>query len=208
LDLNGKKMKYSSRNCPQCGVELHGSASSADGVRRCEACGFQFGARKSFLSSVSGWLGNLFSLVAVCIFILACCGAVALFIFAMNNFGTPLDAEPAAGTVPEVVVTEPAVTPPEPVPEAVPEARTEPPPAAEPEPPQESKQPPATETRMWTDKTGQFTTEARFGGMAGGTVTLHKSDGTTAKIPFDQLSPADQEWIERRRKNPTRKPQP
>jgi hypothetical protein len=61
-------MVYSSGNCPQCGVKLNVRESSIDIVRTCEACGFKFVARKASFS-VSGCLGNLFSLIGVSIFI-------------------------------------------------------------------------------------------------------------------------------------------
>lgn len=63
--------------------------------------------------------------------------------------------------------------------------------------------PPLVDARIWSDRTGSFSTEARFGGMSGSTVTLHKLDGTTIKIQLDQLSESDKAWIEsRRRKHP------
>ncbi len=73
---------------------------------------------------------------------------------------------------------------------APPVARTRPPsmPVAEPQ------------IRNWTDKSGAFTVMARFGGMAGTTVTLHKTDGTTIKVQLDQLCQADQDWIAARRR--------
>ncbi len=54
-------------------------------------------------------------------------------------------------------------------------------------------------TRTWHDRSGKFSTEARFGGMTSGVVTLHKSDGTTVKIRIDELSESDHKWIESRR---------
>jgi hypothetical protein len=197
-------MKYSSGNCPQCGVQL--PESSTDNVRRCDACGFV--ARKASFSII-GCVGNLLSLIGVSIFLLLCCGAVAIFIFAMNvNWSSPPIAEPAPAPTTETVPVETAQTPevpPEPVPE--PSAPT-PAPTAQQPPPADQKQSTAAEIRTWTDKTGNFSTDASFGGMAGGVVTLHKTDGTTTKIPIDQLSPADQDWIAARRKNPVTKPRP
>lgn len=71
----------------------------------------------------------------------------------------------------------------------------DPPPTKEPAP-----QPKATDVRTWTDRKGKFSTEATFGGMSNGTVTLHKNDGKTITIKLDQLSAADRDWIEARRK--------
>ncbi len=53
--------------------------------------------------------------------------------------------------------------------------------------------------RVWTDRTGNFTLTARFGGMLGTTVTLRKLDGTPIKLEFDRLSEADQAWINSRK---------
>jgi hypothetical protein len=197
-------MAYSSGNCPQCGVKFNVRESSIDTVRRCEACGFKFVARKSSFA-FTGCLGNLFSLIGVSIFILLCCGAVAIFIVAMNaDWSPPPVADSSPAPTPEAAPVEPAVTsqdlPPEPGPE--------PSPVAQQEMPIDQKQSTTTEIRTWTDKTGKFSTDASFGGMASGSVTLHKSDGTTIKIPFDQLSKADQDWIEGRRKNATAKRRP
>lgn len=47
----------------------------------------------------------------------------------------------------------------------------------------------------WTDSTGQYKTEAMFGGMAGGTVKLIKKDGSTVELPLEKLSAEDQQWI-------------
>lgn len=77
--------------------------------------------------------------------------------------------------------------------------------AEEPKPPVARKRPPGDpvtepELRKWTDKTGAFTVMARFGGMAGTTLTLNKADGATIKVQLDQLSQADQDWIVARRR--------
>jgi SLA1 Homology Domain 1 (SHD1) protein len=78
----------------------------------------------------------------------------------------------------------------------IPVARTRPP-AIVPNVP-----PPAVDPnlRTWTDKSRTFSVVARFGGMAGTKVTLHKTDGTTIRIELDQLSQADRDWIESRRR--------
>jgi SLA1 homology domain 1, SHD1 len=47
----------------------------------------------------------------------------------------------------------------------------------------------------WTDANGKHTTEAKFSGVASGTVTLIKRDGTSVKVPLEKLSTEDQEWI-------------
>jgi len=49
--------------------------------------------------------------------------------------------------------------------------------------------------RTWTDSTGQYKTEAEFGGVAGGKVKLIKKDGSTVRLPLEQLSAEDQQWI-------------
>jgi SLA1 homology domain 1, SHD1 len=71
--------------------------------------------------------------------------------------------------------------------------------ASEPEPVAEEK--PIAEVRKWSDKTGVYSCEATFGGVAGTTVTLHRVDGVTLKLPLDRLSDSDREWIEERRKS-------
>ena len=52
--------------------------------------------------------------------------------------------------------------------------------------------------RTWTDSTGQFTTKAKFGGMAGGKVKLIKKDGSTVRLPLNTLSQEDQDWINKK----------
>ena len=49
--------------------------------------------------------------------------------------------------------------------------------------------------RTWTDATGRYKAEARFGGEALGKVTLLKEDGTKAELPLEKLSDSDREWI-------------
>jgi hypothetical protein len=49
--------------------------------------------------------------------------------------------------------------------------------------------------RTWTDSTGQYKTEAEYGGVAGGKVKLIKKDGSTVRLPLEQLSTEDQQWI-------------
>jgi len=184
-------MTYNTGNCPQCGVKFNASDSS---VRTCEACGFKF-RRTPF--SITGCLGNLLSLIAVGVFILLCCAALALFIFVQNVESPPpstaVESDPAPAQVP--VAVDPTVTPPELPPAVTPDAQAA----------QLSQEPPAPQTksddtRTWSDKSGKFSTEARFGGMNGTTVVLHKTDGTTSRVQFDQLSDADREWINARRR--------
>ena len=52
--------------------------------------------------------------------------------------------------------------------------------------------------RTWTDSTGQFTTKAMFGGMAGGKVKLIKKDGSTVRLPLNTLSQEDQDWLNKK----------
>jgi hypothetical protein len=51
----------------------------------------------------------------------------------------------------------------------------------------------------WTAATGKHTTEAKFSGVASGTVTLIKRDGTKIKVPLEKLSDDDKEWISKRK---------
>ena len=188
-------MTYSSGNCPQCGVKFNVRESSIDTVRTCKACGFKFVLRRAPFS-ITGCLGNLIALISVGAFILVCCAGLAWFIVFQNAERPPpaqvATSEPAIA--PESAVAESLATAPEPTPAIESEA-----PAVQPNPAPPSTPAPTVDTRTWTDKTGKFSTEARFGGMIGTTVVLHKADGTTSKVQFDQISDADREWINERR---------
>lgn len=54
--------------------------------------------------------------------------------------------------------------------------------------------------RTWKDESGDFSVEAAFGGLAMGTVILHKKDGSKLKVPMERLSQDDQQWIRDRAK--------
>jgi hypothetical protein len=54
-------------------------------------------------------------------------------------------------------------------------------------------------TRIWSDATGKFSVRAEFAGMTGGNVRLVKEDGTAITVALTKLSPADQEWIRKRK---------
>ena len=119
------------------------------------------------------------------------------------NYEQPAPPVAASTESTQQVAPQPAA-PQEPTPESPAEQ-----PTSTPEDPQAvQKESATTVVRTWTDKTGKFSTEARFGGMASGSVALHKTDGATVKISFDQLSQADQDWIEARRRNATTKASP
>jgi hypothetical protein len=191
-------MTYSSGNCPQCGVKFNSQES--DTVRQCEACGFVV-RKKPF--SLTGCVSNLLSLIAVSAFILICCGGFVLFILYQNAESPPPPTPPEVTSdstpAPEPTAVEPAATVVA-TPESTPEIEQKL--SSTTESAQEPAQPltPSPEIRTWTDKTGSFSTEARFGGMIGTTVVLHKADGTTAKVQFDQLSDSDREWINAKRR--------
>ena len=53
--------------------------------------------------------------------------------------------------------------------------------------------------RTWTDSSGEKF-EATFGGLIAGMVKLIKRDGTAIKIPLDDLSDDDNEWIKNRKR--------
>jgi hypothetical protein len=53
--------------------------------------------------------------------------------------------------------------------------------------------------RTWTDSTGDYTTEAKFCGVAYGTVKLLKKDGLTVELPLEKLSEEDRQWIHDRK---------
>lgn len=49
--------------------------------------------------------------------------------------------------------------------------------------------------RLWTDATGEHTTEAAFVEHEGGEITLRKRDGRVIELPVERLSDGDQEWL-------------
>jgi hypothetical protein len=54
---------------------------------------------------------------------------------------------------------------------------------------------PAPAWRTWTDSTGRYRVEAVYDGLQDGKVLLLKKDGRRAIVPFDRLSPLDQQWV-------------
>lgn len=52
--------------------------------------------------------------------------------------------------------------------------------------------------RTWTDATGEYSVEAKFAGMAFGTVKLRRSDGVVIELAMDRLSEECQQWIRER----------
>ncbi len=55
------------------------------------------------------------------------------------------------------------------------------------------------EFRTWTSSAGT-TIEARFAGLANGTVILGKRDGKKLKVPLDKFVEADQKFVADKRK--------
>lgn len=51
----------------------------------------------------------------------------------------------------------------------------------------------------WTSSDGQYTVDAKFGGMEFKVVKLVKRDGTFVKLPLEKLSADDQEFINKRK---------
>ncbi|MFC1596577.1 thermonuclease family protein [Planctomycetota bacterium] len=78
--------------------------------------------------------------------------------------------------------------------EPAPEPESEP--EHEPEPETKPLVQPQTAYRNWTNKSGEFRVEAAFVSMAMGKVKLRKADGEEVTLPWEQLSAADQQWIE------------
>lgn len=62
--------------------------------------------------------------------------------------------------------------------------------------PPERPDPPAAGARTWTSADGKFTTVAELIGYANGIAQLRRADGTIAKVRREQLSPADQEFLD------------
>jgi F0F1-type ATP synthase epsilon subunit len=54
----------------------------------------------------------------------------------------------------------------------------------------------AAKWRTWSDLTGKFKTEAKYGGIANGKVKLTNNDGKVIQVPIEKLSTEDQKWIE------------
>ena len=54
---------------------------------------------------------------------------------------------------------------------------------------------PAQSVRLWTDDTGNFQVKAVFKGVKEGRVILEQADGAILKVPFDRLSPSDQNYL-------------
>lgn len=59
--------------------------------------------------------------------------------------------------------------------------------------------------RTWTDKSGKYKTVARFSGMAVGNVKLQLENGQVIMVSVDNLSDADKEYLEERRRMAARK---
>jgi hypothetical protein len=53
----------------------------------------------------------------------------------------------------------------------------------------------AARWRTWTDATGTYHIEAKYGGVIAGVVRLVKRDGSVLKLPREKLSDEDKEWI-------------
>ena len=54
--------------------------------------------------------------------------------------------------------------------------------------------------RTWTDASGKYRIEAKFGGVTDGKVELTKRDGSALTLPLEKLSDEDKEWIKKRSK--------
>ena len=52
------------------------------------------------------------------------------------------------------------------------------------------------ELRTWTDATGKFTIQAKFGGLIGGKVLLVKEGGSKVYLTREQLSEADRKYLD------------
>lgn len=190
-------MPYGSGYCPECGVKFNVRKSSVGTVKRCQACGAKFIIHVDWLSSCAS---SIIGLVVLAGIGFACCGGLGSFV------GTSPVSSPAPRVVQEPITAEPspansdvhradsaADSPPlaTKTAEAVGDSR-----------PSDTK--PATVTainplvRKWSDMSGKFSTEANFGGMTDGVVTLHKPDGTSVKVELERLSIGDQLWIKER----------
>jgi hypothetical protein len=164
-------MVYHTGNCPRCGIKINFQESSIGTLRRCQSCGQEFVLTAA---PSSGCATAVMGLVIGGAIAVTACGGLLFLIGA--TMVVPAKQEQIA-VMPADAPTEPESKP------AIADTK------------------PVAEVRMWSDKSGEFSAEATFGGVvAGTTVTLHKSDGTTVKVQLDQLSDSDREWIEQRRK--------
>ncbi len=55
---------------------------------------------------------------------------------------------------------------------------------------------PTGELRTWTDRSGRFSVEARFTGLADGKVTLANTGGKRVEVPLDRLCEADARYVQ------------
>ena len=55
--------------------------------------------------------------------------------------------------------------------------------------------------RTWSDKSGKYKIEAKFGGIENGKAILEKADGEKLQIDLDKLNPADKKLAEELQKN-------
>lgn len=55
---------------------------------------------------------------------------------------------------------------------------------------------PAAWARQWTDRTGEFTIDAKFVSLKDGKVYLEKPDGSVIGVPVERLSSADHQFLE------------
>jgi hypothetical protein len=53
---------------------------------------------------------------------------------------------------------------------------------------------------VWSDSDGKLKFEATIIGVVSGNVVLKKRDGTVARVPLEELSPDEQEWLEQWKK--------
>lgn len=56
-----------------------------------------------------------------------------------------------------------------------------------------------TSWRTWTTDASGTKTEAKFGGLISGKVKLIQRDGSTVRVPIEELSDEDREWIKQRK---------
>jgi hypothetical protein len=63
----------------------------------------------------------------------------------------------------------------------------------------------ADEPRLWSDRSGKFSTQAEFIQLENGVVRLKKEDGSVIDVPLSKLSPADQRFVARNRKESFRR---
>jgi hypothetical protein len=61
----------------------------------------------------------------------------------------------------------------------------------------------ASALRTWTDSSGKFKIQAKFRGVINQKVKLEREDGSILNLPLEKLSDEDQDFVKKRKSDPT-----